>query len=134
MTLFGHPRPPKGPSPGKERKEYELVIADGEYEISWARLDFEDVNGKMFTLDVCGAAVYSPYYAAVDGDFIISDGVEINDVDTSITNTMERFKESGCWAFEDRMLLYKDIKKTTIQRFKKKVRCQCVKRLRVYHE
>jgi len=133
MIGFGHPRPPQGPPPGKEKKEYEFVIADGEYEISWARLDFEDVNGKMFTLDVYGAALFDSYRVAISGNDIIADGVWVVDVDTSITNTMKRFQENGCWAFDDRILLYKDIKKTSVQRFKKKVRCQCVRRLRVYH-
>ena len=114
--------------------KYVFAIADGEYEISWARLDFEDVNGKMFTMEVHGGACWSPWLVAVEEDEVLFDGVEIVDVDTSITNTMKRFKESGCWAFEDRILLYKDIKKTSVQRFKKKVRCQCVRRLRVYHE
>ena len=110
------------------------MIADRECEVSWARLDFEDVHGKMFTLDVYGFASFSSWSALVVDGEIIHDGVEIIDVDVSITNTMKRFKENGCWAFEDRLLLYKDIKKTTVQRFKKKIRTQCVSRLRVYHE
>jgi len=134
MIGFGHPRPPQGPPPGKEKKEYEFVITERECDISWARLDFEDVNGKMFTMDVYGFASFSSWSALVVDGELVHDGVEIIDVDTSITNTMKRFKENGCWAFDDRLLLYKDIKKTTVQRFKKKIMTQCVRRLKIYHE